>query len=184
MNTLDELNRALQEIDIKGIDEAVKLIDAAERVHVTGVGKSGDVARLFAGLLSSLNVDATYLDPVSAVHGDMGRIKFDHLLVCLSSSGESDEIVDLKNKLPKIPTLSVCRSFSRLGVASEHVVSLPQVEEQNHVGMPLVSNLVISAVCSLICEGLSGGISTEQYLENHPAGEIGKRKLTEQDRSS
>ena len=92
-----ELGRVAERLDRAALERAVEVILAAEekgaRVHVTGIGKAEQVARYAAGLLSSTGTPATFLDGTGAVHGGVGQLRPEDVLVAISNSGETSELL-------------------------------------------------------------------------------------------
>src|SRR3954470_9327914 len=84
-------------------DRAVQLLrDCRGRVIVTGMGKSGIICRKIAATLSSIGTPAFFLHPAEAIHGDLGVIQHDDVIVALSYSGETDEILRLLETIRRL----------------------------------------------------------------------------------
>ena len=75
--------------------EAVRIISKANKVVLTGVGKSGLIARKISATSSSLGVSSIFLHPVEALHGDIGMVQDDDVVILLSKSGNTEELVKL-----------------------------------------------------------------------------------------
>ncbi len=153
---------------------AEQLPEAAARVRAcrglvvcTGAGKSGFVARKLASSLSTQGRRACWLDPGGAAHGEAGLLGPGDLLVAISRSGESDEVVSLAITAP-CPVLALtARPGSRLGRAAALVLDCGPVPDPE--GPPSASTLAAAAVADAIAL-LAGPAADPQ----HPAGSIGR----------
>ncbi|MGJ3243030.1 MAG: SIS domain-containing protein [Opitutales bacterium] len=173
--------KALADIDssLEGIlDALVENIINAETVFVTGVGKSGFLARKLAASLQSLSVRAHFLCPMNALHGDIGPVSEKSLVVIFSKSGNSSELKALlpaiKVRKSKIAAIS-CRKESYLTNAANLSVvyginqegdklnSLPLISIQ--VGL-FISDLVVAKIVDVL------GFDKDQLHRNHPSGQL------------
>src|SRR5271163_4264184 len=103
----------------KAFNRAVELIyGCSGRVVVTGMGKSGIIARKIAATLSSTGTPALYLHPVEAVHGDLGMVVRGDVVVALSASGETEEILALLATIKRLRVPLIAMTGDRTGVAS------------------------------------------------------------------
>ena len=130
---------------------AVDLIrDAKGRVIVTGLGKSGHVARKIAATLASTGTPAFFVHAAEASHGDLGMITPDDVIIALSWSGEQPEMKNLVNysKRFAIPMIAVTSSAaSPLGEAAQIVLELPRAREAcPHNLAPTTSSLMQAAI--------------------------------------
>lgn len=168
-------------VDTDSIESCVDLLASIKgTLFVTGVGKSGYIAQKLTGSLVSIGIKAHFLSPMDALHGDMGIIESDDLVIMLSKSGESEELLNLvpflRNK--KVPVLAVlCKPSNRLFNASDYQVILPLTHEL----CPYDTIPTISAELQLIFSDLLAialmhrhKISLESFAQNHPAGKIGR----------
>jgi len=160
-----------------------KLLDTRGRIVVTGVGKSGLVARKIASTLSSTGTPALFLHPVEGVHGDVGVLLRDDLLVVVSHSGESDELSAL---LPVVRRLGIeviaitGRVDSTLGKAA--VISLDVGVEEEACPHDLTPTSSSSAAMAMgdalaIAALEARGFDEEDFARLHPAGALGRRLL-------
>jgi arabinose-5-phosphate isomerase len=156
---------------------------ASGSVIVTGMGKAGLVGQKLAATLASTGTRAFPLHPAEAVHGDLGRIRADDIVIALSQSGETEEVLRL---IPAIRRLDAClisiteRSSSSLGQASDLCIALGPVEEACPLGLaPSASTTVLMAVGDALALLVSRmrDFTAEDFALNHPAGNLG-RKLT------
>ena len=112
------------------IADAVELISASKgRVIISGMGKSGHVGRKIASTLASTGTPAMFVHPAEASHGDLGMITTQDVVVMLSNSGESAELLDILNYTQRfaVPLIAMTtRADSSLGRAADIVLLLPQ----------------------------------------------------------
>jgi arabinose-5-phosphate isomerase len=147
----------------------------------TGIGKSGFIAEKLAMTMISTGTKAFYLPPTNALHGDLGIIGPEDLLVLISKSGESDELLQLLPfvKLRGAKTMAwVCKEGSRLFAASDLGMVLPLVQELCPFGLsPTTSSVLQLIFGDIIAVALmqTKQFSLDQYALNHPAGLIGKQ---------
>lgn len=172
-----------------GLDQAfVKAIDLIEqasgRVIVTGMGKSGHVARKIAATLASTGQPAYFVHPGEASHGDLGMITPDDPIIALSNSGETKELADLiaYAKRFEIPLISMTgRAESALSEAADAALVLPsQVKEACPMGLaPTTSTTAMLALGDAIAVALleRKGFSPDDFHVFHPGGKLGNQLL-------
>lgn len=171
--------------DHVNFDEAEKLVThmiACKGVVVlTGVGKSGLVAKKIAVTMASTGSKAIYLSPINALHGDMGMVNKEDIFIVLSKSGESDELFNLipavRNKGSRIVAI-VSNADSRLARAADTVILLPLKKELCPFNLvPTTSTTIQMIFGDLLAISIMSkkNFSLDDYALNHPAGRIGKR---------
>jgi len=165
---------------------AALIYRASGSVIVTGMGKAGLVGQKVAATLASTGTRAFHLHPAEAVHGDLGRIRGDDVVIALSQSGETEEVLRL---VPALRRLGAClvaiteRAGSTLGQAADLCVALGPVEEACPLGLaPSTSTTVLMAVGDALALLVSRmrGFTADEFALYHPAGSLG-RKLTRVD---
>jgi arabinose-5-phosphate isomerase len=155
----------------------------AGRVVVTGMGKSGHVARKIAATLASVGTPALYVHPGEASHGDLGMITVGDAIVALSNSGETPELFDLlayakRHAIPLIAITSVAKST--LADAADAALVLPPSPEACPLGLaPMTSTTVMLALGDAIAVALleRKAFSTDDFQVLHPGGKLGKMLL-------
>ncbi|HEY4635784.1 MAG TPA: KpsF/GutQ family sugar-phosphate isomerase [Rhodospirillales bacterium] len=153
------------------------------RVVVTGMGKSGHVARKIAATLSSTGTPALFVHPAEASHGDLGMIAKGDAVFALSNSGETPELSDLVtySKRYGIPLIAVTGGgASALAKAADVVLTLPHSEEACPLGLaPTTSTTVMLALGDAIAVALleRKGFSADDFRVLHPGGKLGRRLL-------
>jgi arabinose-5-phosphate isomerase len=170
--------------------QAVDLMfSCAGRVVVTGMGKSGLIARKIAATLSSTGTPALYLHPVDAVHGDLGMIVRGDVVMALSASGETEEILALLATIKRLQVpliamtgdeasgLSSARA-STLAAAADVALDCSIAEEACSLGLaPTASTTTMLALGDALAVTLSEkrGFKEEDFANLHPGGKLGKR---------
>jgi len=164
---------------------AVELIvrcgESNGRVVVTGMGKSGIIAQKIAATLSSTGSPALFLHPAEAVHGDLGVLMTGDVVVALSASGETEEILRLLTLLKRKGDALIsfcCRMDSTVASASD--VALDCSVEREACGLNLAPTASTTTMLALgdalaIAVSLRKGFRAEDFAELHPGGKLGKR---------
>lgn len=159
------------------------LADCRGRVIVTGMGKSGIISRKIAATLSSTGTPAYFLHPAEAVHGDLGVIQRDDLLVALSHSGETPEIIRLleTNKRLGARIIAITGApSSALGQAADVTLDCHVDAEACPFNLaPTASTTAALALGDALAMTLlvSKGFREEDFADLHPGGQLGKRLL-------
>jgi len=160
--------------------EAVDVIrEAKGRVIVTGLGKSGHVARKIAATLASTGTPAFFVHTAEASHGDLGMITADDVIIALSWSGEQPEMKNLVNysKRFAIPMIAVTsNAASPLGEAAGIVLELPKAREAcPHNLAPTTSSLMQAAIGDALAIALleGRGFTALEFANFHPGGKLG-----------
>jgi arabinose-5-phosphate isomerase len=151
------------------------------RVVVTGMGKSGIIAQKIAATLSSTGSPALFLHPAEAVHGDLGVLMRGDVVVALSASGETEEILRLLATLKRKGDALVsftCNLNSTLAAASD--VALDCGVEREACGLNLAPTASTTSMLALgdalaIAVSLRKGFRAEDFADLHPGGKLGKR---------
>jgi arabinose-5-phosphate isomerase len=163
-----------------GFDAAIqKILDVSGRVVVTGIGKSGHIARKIAATLASTGTPAQFVHPAEASHGDMGMITENDLVLAISNSGEAPELANLLayTRRFRIPLLGMTsKPESTLAKQSDIVLQLPSVTEACGTGVvPTSSTLVTLALGDAIAVALMKhrDFTAEHFRDFHPGGKLG-----------
>jgi arabinose-5-phosphate isomerase len=164
--------------------EAVELLrNCAGRVAVTGTGKSADVGQKIAGTLNSTGTRAYVLDATRAVHGDLGMVHPNDVVLALSHSGESEEIVRLLGPLRQLATAIIGLTsvgHSTLATKSDVAIVLGPLEEVCPLGLaPSTSTTAMIAVGDALAFVLTRlrEFTREDFARYHPAGSLGRKLL-------
>jgi arabinose-5-phosphate isomerase len=179
----EALERVRQRLG-ESITQAADLIfNATGSVIVTGMGKAGLVGTKVAATLASTGTRAFPLHPADAVHGDLGRIRRDDVVIALSQSGETEEVVRLVPAIRRLGASLIAiteRASSSLGLAADLCIALGPVQEACPLGLaPSASTTVLMAVGDALALLVSRmrEFTAEDFALVHPAGSLG-RKLT------
>jgi len=173
---------------VERIDErferAVRLLlDCRGRVIVTGMGKSGIICRKIAATLSSTGTPAIFLHPAEAVHGDLGVIQRDDVVIAMSYSGETDELLRLLVTIKRLgaPMIAItgdCRST--LGQAADVALDCRVSEEACPMNLvPTASTSAALALGDALAMTLlaAKGFRQEDFANLHPGGKLGKQLM-------
>ena len=176
----DALGKLADGLD-ENFDAAVALLSGIKgKLVVSGMGKSGHVARKIAATLASTGTPAHYVHPGEASHGDLGMIGRDDGVLALSNSGETVELNDLVAyaKFRRIPLLAmVGRAPSTLAAAANVALVLPPVPEACPLGLaPTTSTTMQLGLGDALAVALMEwrGFSANQYGALHPGGRLGR----------
>lgn len=179
----EAVTRLAARIDDRFVRACRLMLDCRGRIVVLGIGKSGHIGGKIAATLASTGTPAFFVHPAEANHGDMGMITAQDVVVALSNSGETDEILTL---LPLIKRLGVPlialtgNPDSTLGKAADvHIdVSVPQ--EACPLGLaPTSSTTATLAMGDALAVALleARGFTAEDFARSHPGGRLGRRLL-------
>jgi arabinose-5-phosphate isomerase len=151
------------------------------RTILTGVGKSGLIARKIAATLLSTGTPSAFLHPTEALHGDLGLLTSGDILIALSYSGESEELLRLLPVLPRIGVTLVSVTgclTSQLAAASTHVLDVSVDREAcAHQLAPTASTTAMLALGDALAIDVMQrvGFQPQQFAELHPGGALGRR---------
>ncbi|KAB0268918.1 KpsF/GutQ family sugar-phosphate isomerase [Microvirga brassicacearum] len=151
------------------------------RVIVSGMGKSGHVARKIAATLASTGTPSHYVHPAEASHGDLGMIQQDDVIIALSWSGETSELADLigYSKRFRVPLIALTSNAeSTLGRAADLCLALPKADEACPNGLaPTTSTTMQLALGDALAIALleKRGFTAEHFRVFHPGGKLGAR---------
>lgn len=172
-----------QSLDQRFVDALNVLEHVTGRVIVTGMGKSGHVARKVAATLASTGTPASFVHPAEASHGDLGMVTEHDAVIAYSNSGETPELADLVTycKRFEIPLIGVTgRAGSTLAEASSVALVLPATPEACPMGLaPTTSTTVMLALGDALAVAMleRKGFSADDFHLLHPGGKLGRRLL-------
>ena len=153
------------------------------KIIVMGVGKSGHIADKIAATFASTGTPSFFVSPSEALHGDLGMIDQNDIIIALSNSGESQEIIELLPVLKKmkIPIISLTgNNESKLAKASDSHINVSVKEEACPMNLaPTASTTAALAMGDAIAVALleKKGFSEEDFAKSHPGGTLGKKLL-------
>ena len=179
----DALNAAEQRLD-GDFERAVELILGAQgRLVVTGMGKSGLIGRKIAATLASTGTPSFFMHPAEGSHGDLGMVTRQDVVLAISSSGETGEVVSLLPLLQRldVPLIAmVGRSESTLGSSAAAILDIGVETEACPMNLaPTASTTVTLALGDALSVALleERGFTEEDFARFHPGGSLGKRLL-------
>ena len=178
----DAIERAAQKQDRKQTEKAIELLSCCNsKVIVTGVGKSGVIAQKIAQTLVSTGTVAVFVHPSDAIHGGLGVVTAGDVVIALSNSGETDEILlllpTLKNRGIRIISI-VGNMNSTLARQSDAALDASVDKEACPLNLaPTTSTTVALAIGDAVAMTLmeAKNLTAEDFAANHPAGRLGKR---------
>jgi arabinose-5-phosphate isomerase len=165
----------------RAVEAVLQCGQSRGRVVVTGMGKSGIIAQKIAATLSSTGSPALFLHPAEAVHGDLGMLAKGDVVIALSASGETEEILRLLVNIKRIGDALIsfcCNLNSTLAQASDMALDCSVPEEACGMGLaPTASTTAMLALgdALAIAVSLRKGFRAEDFAELHPGGKLGKR---------
>lgn len=179
----DALSSLISRIDLN-FERVVNAIYNIEgRVIVTGMGKPGFIAQKISATLSSTGTPSLYLHPAEALHGDLGRVTKDDLILALSNSGETEEIVKFLPIVRKIGAKLVAmvgNVGSTLAKNADYVINTSVKREACSLGLaPTTSTTAMLAMGDALAMALleKKGFKAKDFALFHPGGILGKRLI-------
>jgi arabinose-5-phosphate isomerase len=163
------------------VDAVRRLFDCRGRVVVSGLGKSGHVARKLAATFASTGTPAFFVHPAEAQHGDLGMITSEDVVLMLSNSGETDELVSLvphvKRQGAGIVAITGNRGSSLAAAADVHLDAAVDAEACPLGLAPTASTTAALALGDALALALldARGFSADDFARSHPGGALGKR---------
>ena len=181
---MEELARNIELVDPDSIRRAVDLIlQAKGKLIVTGMGKSGQIARKLAATFSSTGTPAFFLHPAESLHGDLGVVEKGDVMLVLAKSGESDEVISMLQVVLRVglPVISILGNRdSTVGRMSTVILNAVVGREADPLNLAPTTSTTVSLV---VGDALAMTLSTirefqpEHFALYHPAGQLGKRLL-------
>ena len=187
---IEEQSKALQILSKYIPEDLTNLVNyilkLKGRVILTGMGKSGYIAKKIAASLTSTGTPAFFIHPGEASHGDLGMITNQDLVVMLSNSGETKELFDTINYCKryniKIAAMTM-KKESTLAINSDFLLNLPVQKESSSISAPTTSALMTLSLGDALVTVLheAKGFSKEDFKLFHPGGKIGANLLKVKD---
>lgn len=177
-----EFDYQINNFNMNDIDELYKLIinctdNCTGNIHVTGIGKSLIIAQYCCTLLKSISINAFMFDAIDALHGDLGVIKDNDILLLFSKSGNTQELINLLSNINNKPiTIGLCcNNESEFSKICNNTFVLPFNNEISGEINKIPSNSFMSHMLfiNILIEKLKHNITINTYKLNHPGGHIG-----------
>lgn len=172
----------LERLDARFAEACELILNCRGHVILVGMGKSGHIAHKIAATLASTGTPAFFVHPGEAGHGDLGMITAQDLIIALSYSGETLELLNLLPYIDrlKIPLISLSRGGSALAEAAQINLDIGYVTEACPLDLAPTSSTTVSLVLGdalAIAVSSARGLSKENFSLFHPGGLLGKRLL-------
>src|SRR5438270_2262089 len=166
---------------------AEMVLACSGRVVVTGMGKPGFIAQKLSATFASTGTPSLYLHPAEALHGDLGRLVPGDLILALSNSGETDELVRLLPSIRRLGAPIIAMTGgprNSLAEAADVVLAVGPVPEACPLGLaPTASTVALLAIGDALAMAVQHrrGFSPEQFASLHPGGALGRQLLRVRD---
>lgn len=177
---IDTINRLKDSVKAENLTKALDFMQNSKgRIIITGMGKSGHIGRKIAASLASTGTPSFFVHPAEASHGDLGMITEDDVVIAISNSGESRELVDILNYCKRfgIKLIAITKNAeSSLGKAGDVVLELPNNGEACPLGLAPTSSTTATLVLGdILTIGMieRKGFSKEDFNDRHPGGKLG-----------
>ncbi len=179
---LDALKGLIECLDAQFCEATDALLNCAGRVVVTGIGKAGIIGQKISATLASTGTPSHFLHAVEAIHGDLGRIAADDIVLALSNSGET-EVADLVAPAKRIGARIIALTGNPQSTLARHadiVLAIGDIREPGHLGLaPSASTTAMLALGDALALTVAHRrhFDKEQYALYHPGGELGRKLL-------
>ena len=187
IETLEIEAAAVQKLTERIDDEFIAalqcILDCKARVIITGMGKSGHVGRKIAATLASTGTPSFFLHPAEAFHGDLGMVTEQDVVIAISNSGESSEIVNILPIIRRIGATIIAMSGrweSQLGQFADYFIDISVEREACPLGLaPTASTTATLAMGDAIAMALMScrNFTSQDFALFHPGGALGRRLL-------
>lgn len=179
----DAVRKLKDRIDDEFVAAVQCILDCPARVVVTGMGKSGHIGRKIAATLASTGTPAFFMHPAEAFHGDLGMVTENDVVIAISNSGESSEIVNILGIIRRIGAtiIAMCgRRDSQLGRNSDYFIDIGVEREACPLGLaPTASTTATLAMGDAMAIALMSvrNFTSQDFALFHPGGALGRRLL-------
>ncbi|EKN69385.1 KpsF/GutQ family protein [Neobacillus bataviensis LMG 21833] len=159
------------------------LLNCSSHVIVTGMGKSGIIGKKISATLASTGTPSFFLHPAEGLHGDLGMVTDKDIIVAISNSGETEEILKIIPSIKRIGAKMIAivsNSFSTLAEKADITISIGEIEEACPLGLaPTTSTTLTLAIGDAIAIALlnAKNFTAERFALYHPGGSLGRKLL-------
>ncbi len=174
------LLRIADQLDSAFEEAALSILRSKGRVVTSGIGKAGHIARKASSTFASTGTDSIFLHPAEALHGDLGRVTAEDVVLLFSNSGQSAELVRLLSPLRGIGAKIVALTSdpaSPIAKESDVAIAYGRVEEAGHLGLaPTTSTTVLLALGDALAMAVAGlrQFTPSEFARFHPGGALGR----------
>jgi arabinose-5-phosphate isomerase len=179
----DAVRQVALQLD-EAFDRAVRLIlDCPGAVLTSGIGKAGHIARKLSASFSSTGTPSHFLNPAEALHGDVGSVRKGDIVVIISYSGESDEILRMLSVVKKLgtPVMAITSTAgSSLARFADGVLKVGKIEEACPLGLaPSATTTAMAALGDALFLAVmkSRAFTAEEFALYHPGGQLGRKLI-------
>ncbi len=180
---MDVINKAIEDLDIKTfnrlVGDVVKILERKGKVVITGLGKNAPICEKFVGTMLSFGLESTFLHTNTAVHGDLGTVRDDDIVIILSKSGKTAESLYLLDHLKKRECKLWSMTFDENSPLAKNVPNTLTIKME-HEGdkwnrVPNNSTTLYLIVLQALAMQVSDrmGVTYDDFIRNHPGGAIG-----------
>lgn len=179
----DAVEKLIPRIDDEFVRAVQCILDCTARVVITGMGKSGHIGQKIAATLASTGTPSFFMHPAEAFHGDLGMVTEKDVVIAISNSGESSEIVNILPIIRRIGAtiIAMCgRRESSLGQYSDYFVDISVEREACPLGLaPTASTTATLAMGDAIAMTLMSArnFTSQDFAMFHPGGALGRKLL-------
>lgn len=180
INTLNDVQEMLDGAYVEAVEFLFK---CKGKIVITGMGKSGLIARKIVSTMISTGTKATYLHPADAIHGDLGVLQPDDILLAISKSGETEEVLNILGsvKQMQVPIIAITANRDSLLARQSNVVLFTPISKE---ACPLnlaptsstTAALVVGDSISMVLMKMRG-FQSSSFAMLHPGGQLGKRLI-------
>jgi arabinose-5-phosphate isomerase len=180
----DAIRSLIERLDESFVQAVEILLGCKGRVVVSGIGKSGHIARKLAATFASTGTPAFFVHPAEAMHGDLGMVTADDVFIALSNSGETDELLNIvplvKRTGARLIAMTGSAGSSLATIANIHLNARVDKEACPHNLAPTASTTAALALGDALAMAVldARGFSSEDFARSHPGGTLGRRLLT------
>ena len=171
-------------VDASFAEAAGMIYDCTGSCIVSGIGKAGIIGQKISATMASTGTPSHFLHPVEAVHGDLGRLRKDDIVIVLSYGGETDEVIRLINLVKQLEIKLIAITGDSDSTLSRHadvVLCMGQINEACPLGVaPSVSTACMLAIGDALAFTVmkARNFSVEDYARFHPGGSLGAKLMT------
>jgi arabinose-5-phosphate isomerase len=180
---IEELQRVKNSLNSEITKVTDLILDSKGKVVVTGIGKSGLIGKKIAATLASTGTSAIFMNSAEGLHGDLGMISPEDVVLAISNSGNSDEIVSLIPSIEKIGAKIVAMTGNRnskLGKAADYILNIGVTKEACPLNLAPMSSTTSTLVMGDALAAIlikRRDFRPENFAVYHPGGSLGKRLL-------
>jgi len=153
------------------------LVTSTGNIYFSGVGKNGMLAENISATFASIGLKSFFIDPTHAFHGDLGKIKDGDIIIGISKSGTTEELLNFIKQLKFKNVYKILITFGQINEHFDETIQIervPELDKNNIIPTTsiIIFNIVLYSVVAYIVD--IKDIDTKDFIKNHPGGYIGK----------